>query len=173
MHRYDDGRFYPGIDGAHDRVGTGKGEGYNIHFPFNASKAKRDMEDPTEAENIGDYDYIYACEVFLFPLIRQFQPDLIIVSAGFDSAKGDPLGGIAVTPVGYAWITQGLRSIQNRVAVVLEGGYNLESLEVSSEAVIKVLKASPGDSEAFDGIVAAYGYEEAGAYEMLKDNALL
>ena len=64
---------------------------------------------------------------------------MIIISAGFDSAKGDPLGGIAVSPVGYAWITQGLRNIQPCISVILEGGYDLDALEVSSEAVFKVL----------------------------------
>jgi histone deacetylase 6 len=43
---------------------------------------------------IGDKDYILACEQFFFPIIREFGPDMIIISAGFDSAKGDPLGGI-------------------------------------------------------------------------------
>ena len=70
--------------------------------------AKQDGDD---SQNIGDYDYIFVCETFLFPIIREFAPDLIIVSAGFDSAKGDPLGEIAVSPVGYAWMTQGLRNI--------------------------------------------------------------
>ena len=54
---------------------------------------------------IGDLDYVWACEALFFPIIREFNPDLIIISAGFDSAKGDPLGGIAVSPVGYAWMT--------------------------------------------------------------------
>lgn len=61
--------------------------------------------------------------------------------------------------------------------MVLEGGYSLEALEVSSEAVVKVLKTSPKDTEAFDEIVTSYGYEldEAeglGAYEVLKKQAL-
>ena len=60
---------------------------------------------------IGDMDYIFVCEQFFFPIIKEFKPDMIIISAGFDSAKGDPLGQIAVSPVGYAWMTQGLRKI--------------------------------------------------------------
>ena len=61
--------------------------------------------------------------------------------------------------------------------MVLEGGYSLEALEVSSEAVVKVLKTSPKDTEAFDEIVASYGYEldgadGSGAYEALKKQAL-
>ena len=78
---------------------------------------------------------------------------MIIISAGFDSAKGDPLGGISVSPIGYAWITQGLRNIQSCLAVVLEGGYSLEALEISSEAVVNVLKTHPKDNESFNKIL--------------------
>ena len=85
------------------------------------------------------------CETFFFPIIREFEPDLIIISAGFDSAKGDPLGGIGLSPIAYAWMTQGLRNIQPCLSVVLEGGYSLEALEVSSEAVFKTLKLHPKD----------------------------
>jgi histone deacetylase 6 len=56
-------------------------------------------------ELVGDKDYIYACETIFFPIIRQFKPDLICISAGFDSALGDPLGEVGVTPVGYAYMT--------------------------------------------------------------------
>jgi len=90
-------------------------------------------------------DYIYVCEQFFFPIIREFKPDLIIISAGFDSAKGDPLGGIGVSPIGYSWITQGLRKIQKCTSVVLEGGYSLEALARSSEAVFQTLKIHPED----------------------------
>ena len=58
-----------------------------------------------DSQAIGDNDYIFACEAMFFPIIREFEPDLIIVSAGFDSAKGDPLGEVAVSPIGYAWMT--------------------------------------------------------------------
>ena len=61
---------------------------------------------PTGAgDKIGDRDYIYACEQLFFPVIKEFSPDLIIISAGFDSAEGDDLGGVGVTPVGYAYMT--------------------------------------------------------------------
>ena len=72
---------------------------------------KKAGEEWDPAANVGDMDYIYACEHFFFPIIRQFAPDMIIISAGFDSAKGDPLGEISVSPAGYAWMTQGLRKI--------------------------------------------------------------
>lgn len=56
-----------------------------------------------------DKDYIYASTRLLFPMIKEFEPELILVSCGFDSGKGDPLGNIAITPVGYAWMTYGLK----------------------------------------------------------------
>ena len=84
IHRFDNGTFYPGPSGKFSRVGEGKGKGFNIHFPFNVEKSQTKI--------VGDNDYIYACEQVFFPIIREFNPDLIIISCGFDSALGDPLG---------------------------------------------------------------------------------
>ncbi len=84
IHRFDNGAFYPGPEGKYSKVGEGKGRGYNIHFPFNVEKSQKNL--------IGDEDFIYACEKVFFPIIKEFEPDLIIISAGFDSALGDPLG---------------------------------------------------------------------------------
>ena len=60
---------------------------------------------------IGDKDYIFACEQVFFPIIREFKPDLMIISAGFDSAEGDHLGQIGVTPAGFAYMTWQLRNL--------------------------------------------------------------
>jgi histone deacetylase 6 len=76
------------------------------------------------------------------------------VSAGFDSAIGDPLGKIGVSPAGYAHMTQGLRSICKKVSVILEGGYNLDSLAVSASAVIKTLVIKPADKEGFNSLLS-------------------
>ena len=103
------GKFFPGPFGKMEMIGEGEGKGYNLQFPFNMPEAKKGVTD--DSQMIGDMDYIFLCEQFFFPIIREFKPDMIIISAGFDSAKGDPLGGIAVSPVGYAWMTQGLRNI--------------------------------------------------------------
>jgi len=54
---------------------------------------------------MGNDEYAYVCEKVLFPIIEEFKPDLIIISAGFDSAHGDPLGGFKLTPEGYAYMT--------------------------------------------------------------------
>lgn len=63
----------------------------------------------------------------------------MIISAGFDSALGDTVGGVGVTPVGFAYMTWVLKKICKRTLVVLEGGYDLNALEASSEAVVKTL----------------------------------
>jgi len=128
IHRFDNGLFYPGPDGKHSKVGEGKGRGFNVHYPFNVEKSQKTV--------IGDEDYIYACETIFFPIIKEFAPDLLIISAGFDSALGDPLGQIGVTPVGYSYMTWNFRALCPKIVVALEGGYDLNALEVSSEAVI-------------------------------------
>lgn len=84
IHRFDNGSFYPGPSGKHNKIGDGKGRGFNIQFPYNVEKSSKTL--------VSDYDYIYACEQVFFPIIKEFQPELLIISAGFDSALGDPLG---------------------------------------------------------------------------------
>jgi histone deacetylase 6 len=88
---------------------------------------------------IGDLDYIFACETFLFPKIKNFAPDAIIISAGFDSAYGDLLGRAAVTPLGYSWMTHGLSKICPKILAVLEGGYEMDCLSKCSLAVLETL----------------------------------
>ena len=75
---------------------------------------------------------------------------MLIISAGFDSALGDPLGQIGVTPLGYAYMTQAFRLLCPKVVVMLEGGYDLHALSVSSEGVINMLRIHPQDAEAVD-----------------------
>jgi histone deacetylase 6 len=105
IHRFDNGTFYPGPAGKYQKVGEGKGRGYNIHFPFNVDSSKSANPTIAAIKMIGDNDYIYACESIFFPIIKDFAPDLLIISAGFDSALGDPLGQVGVTPIGYAYMT--------------------------------------------------------------------
>lgn len=102
IHRFDSGNMYPGPIGTYERIGEKEGEGYNIFFGF-------DTYDEKVNGKVTDRDYIYACSTLLFPILRQFEPELIFVSSGFDSGEGDPLGQIAITPVGYSWMTEGLK----------------------------------------------------------------
>eukprot|EP00347_Sterkiella_histriomuscorum_P012951 403366593 len=142
LHRYDDGMFYPGKAGSYELIGKDAGKGYNIHYAFNEYSAKE----------VSDKEYAYACQNLLFPIIQEFKPEAILISCGFDSAKGDPLGQIGVTPYGYAWMTYGLMQICPKIVVLLEGGYNLDALANSSEAVIRTLKIDPksNDDEDFN-----------------------
>lgn len=132
LHRYDNGDFYPGgTYGASASVGSGKGKGFSINIPW-----------PTFG--MGDGEYIYAFHQVVMPIAAQFGPDLVIISAGFDAAEGDPLGGCLVTPIGYAqmtWMLMGLA--QGKVIVALEGGYNVQSLAYSALGVTRTLLGDP------------------------------
>lgn len=135
LHRYENGKFYPGTKyGNSDQVGEGPGEGYNINIPW------RSM-------GMHDGDYVYAFNKILLPAITEFDPDLIIVSSGFDAADGDVIGGCHVSPSGYGYMTHMLKGIaKGKMAVVLEGGYNLDSIAKSALAVAKVLVGEPPES---------------------------
>ena len=143
IHRYDNGGFYPGDHKASPKLfGQGKGYGYNYMFGFD-----------TPEDKVGDLDYIYACHNYLFPKIAEFKPEVIFISCGFDSALNDPLGGIGVTPVGYAWMTYGLSKICPKIISVLEGGYCLENLAKCSESVFLALNLDPEDNEGFTELI--------------------
>ncbi|XP_020529285.1 histone deacetylase 15 isoform X2 [Amborella trichopoda] len=126
LHRHEGGRFYPGT-GAADEVGSLGAEGYSVNVPWKCG-------------GVGDNDYIFAFQHIVLPIAKQFSPDLTIISAGFDAARGDPLGCCDVTPAGFAQMAHMLNGLsERRLLVVLEGGYNLRSISSSSMAVIKVL----------------------------------
>jgi histone deacetylase 6 len=79
LHRYDDGNFYPvGADSNYNCVGEGKGKGFSVNIPWNQS-------------NAGDAEYVAAFLKIVMPIAYEFSPDLVLVSAGFDAAVGDPL----------------------------------------------------------------------------------
>ena len=80
----------------------------------------------------------------VLPALRQFKPDLLLVSAGFDAHERDPLGGMRLTAGGFAAMTLELRlaaeeCCEGRMAVVTEGGYDLRALAESLRAVVSVL----------------------------------
>jgi len=76
----------------------------------------------------GDAEYVEAMEVVVEPAVRAFEPDLLIVSAGFDSGVGDPLGEMLLTEDGFAELARRAGGLCGRIAFVLEGGYNLATL---------------------------------------------
>ncbi|KAK4688388.1 histone deacetylase 6, partial [Tremellales sp. Uapishka_1] len=128
IHRHDGGRFYPTSDfGALDMVGTHAGEGKTVNIPW-------------PQHGFGDADYIYAFQKIVMPIAYEFDPDLVIISAGFDAAEGDKLGGCHVTPAAYGHMTHMLCALAGgKVVVALEGGYNLNAISDSALAVAHVL----------------------------------
>ncbi|XP_009130144.2 histone deacetylase 5-like [Brassica rapa] len=128
VHRHDGGSFYPrGDDGDYDKVGEGAGEGFNINVPW-------------EQGRCGDADYFAVWDHILIPVTKEFNPDLILVSAGFDAAIGDPLGGCLVTPGGYSVMLQKLMEFaQGKIVMALEGGYRLDIVAESSVMCVQVL----------------------------------
>src|SRR5919197_1986487 len=121
--------FYPGSGRASER-GTGAGLGYTINVPL--------------AAGCGDHEYNEVFERVLYPAARAFQPNLVLISAGFDAHRDDPLAGMVVTEDGYAQMTTMVREIaeqfcEGRVVSLLEGGYNLEALARSVERHLQTL----------------------------------
>jgi acetoin utilization deacetylase AcuC-like enzyme len=127
-HRYP---FYPGT-GARNETGVGKGKGYTVNVPLPAG--------------VGDKEYRRIFNETLAPLARQYRPELILVSAGYDAHMDDPLGDTLVSTAGFAEMTAIVRGLaaeiaecNGRVAAVLEGGYNIQALAESVLATIDVL----------------------------------
>lgn len=128
VHRFDSGTFYPGgDDGFHDKIGEGKGAGYNINVPW-------------ERGECGDADYLAVWDHVLVPVAKSYCPDMILISGGFDAALGDPLGGCRLTPYGYSLMTKKLMEFAGgKIVLALEGGYNLKSLADSFLACVEAL----------------------------------
>ena len=135
-HRY--GFFYPG-SGATTEVGKGKGEGYNVNVPLTTG--------------VSDVEYGNIFEKILKPIALEYQPQLILVSAGFDIHYDDPLGGMEVTEKGFSRMTQILMEIarataQGKLVITLEGGYDVSGQSRSVKAVLKELaQVSPLEKE--------------------------
>ncbi|KAJ0064448.1 hypothetical protein NL108_006514 [Boleophthalmus pectinirostris] len=135
LHRYDNGNFFPSsLDAACDKVGVARGAGFNVNVAWSGGR-------------MGDADYIAAFHRVVMPIATEFNPDLVLVSAGFDAARGDPLGGYNVTPEGYAHLTHLLLTLASgKLVMILEGGYNLTSISESMAFCTSVLLGDPPPS---------------------------
>ena len=127
--------FYPGT-GFAERTGVGKGVGANINVPW-------------PCDGFGDLEYLRVVDEIVVPVGKEFDPDLVIVSAGFDCALGDKLGTMKVTQSGFAAMTRSLSALSggkvcvwqhaacdflfSQMVMCLEGGYNTEVIAVSAE----------------------------------------
>ena len=123
---------YPGT-GRESEHGRGAGEGYTINVPMEAGG--------------GDDEYRAVFHHVLVPAADEFKPELVIISAGFDAHKDDPLASMGLTEAGYADLTgivAGIarRHAQGRILSSLEGGYNLTALAASVDAHVRGLLAA-------------------------------
>ena len=119
--------FYPGT-GAADDIGRGEGAGTTLNIPLAAGA--------TDA----DQDLVFRDAVL--PVLGAFGPDLLILSAGFDAHADDPLGGMQLTVEGFRTLNRRLRAFavahcRGRLAVVTEGGYNLDALEACLDMTLE------------------------------------
>jgi len=146
--------YYPGT-GAYTEVGLGKGRGFTVNVPLTIG--------------YGDAEYVAIFQKVLKPIALEFKPEMILVSAGFDIYIGDPLGGMNVTPRGFAALTRTVMDIADeccggRVVITLEGGYDLYGERDSVKEVLKELAglahtdpaglANPVMQEMVDNVVA-------------------
>jgi acetoin utilization deacetylase AcuC-like enzyme len=139
--------FYPGT-GAANEIGTGAGAGFTFNVPLEAGA--------TDA----DYDFVYRQAIV--PVLEQFKPGLLLVSAGYDAHANDPLASMRVSTGGYAAIVKQLKDCADRLAVpiacVTEGGYDLQALAACLEASFAVLDGtSAGEAAVIDPSAAPRG----------------
>ncbi len=121
--------FYPG-SGAPTEIGEGEGEGYTVNVALPGGQ--------------GDADYGAVFHEVFLPRALRYRPDLILVSAGFDPHRADPLGGMNVTERGFASMCSAVKSLAKEVCggklvLMLEGGYDLDGLAQSVHACVEVL----------------------------------
>lgn len=132
LHVHAGGAFYPHGDyGDHVHCGLGAAEGRNVNIPW-------------ISQGMRDADYLLAFQQIVMPIAIEFNPDLVMISAGFDAAAGDPLGQCFVSPAGYSHMTHMLMQLaKGKVVACLEGGYNLRSTAISALAMTRTLMGEP------------------------------
>jgi acetoin utilization deacetylase AcuC-like enzyme len=109
--------FYPGSGGPTDQADT------TLNIPMSAGS--------------GDEEYLHAFDHTVVPAIERFGPDLLIVSAGFDAHRDDPMANIEVTEAGFREMARRARGLAPRLAAVLEGGYDPQTLPTLVQAAIE------------------------------------
>ena len=121
--------FYPGT-GSQAELGDGKGLGFTVNFPMSAGS--------------GNHFFCSLFQDLAGPILRDFEPDLILVSTGYDAHRDDPLGGMRLDEAGFGELVRQLNGLakklcQGRILYVLEGGYNLRAL---GQSVLSTLRMS-------------------------------
>lgn len=128
---------YPGT-GKMNEVGQGQGEGFTVNVPL--------------AYGAGDAEYVTVFHSLVAPLLEEYKPEIILVSAGFDTHRADPLGGMRVTEAGYEQMVQILLHLakelcSGRIVLTLEGGYDLTALRDSVERILVCLSTYDPENE--------------------------
>jgi acetoin utilization deacetylase AcuC-like enzyme len=129
--------YYPGTGAASD-IGTGAGRGFTVNLPLDAGAT--------------DADYHLVYEQIALPVLRQFKPELILISAGFDAHHRDPLAGMRLTTAQFGRLTASIAAAADelcggRVVALTEGGYDLQALADSLDTALRVLgDETPGDN---------------------------
>ncbi len=118
--------LFPGT-GIFTETGLGRGEGYTINIPL--------------AKGYGNAEYLAIFEAILKPVAMAFKPELVLVSAGFDTHAADPIGGMRMTAEGFGALTRFLMDLaqaccDGRMALCLEGGYHYQALQRSVRSVL-------------------------------------
>ncbi len=127
--------FYPGT-GRLDEAGRGKGRGLTVNVPLPARS--------------GADRYAAAFAGVLLPVLREFEPEVVIVSAGYDAHRDDPLGGMALDETFFGEASAAVAALARELpncappALILEGGYNLRALSGCVEATVRGLEGEPG-----------------------------
>jgi acetoin utilization deacetylase AcuC-like enzyme len=148
--------FYPGTGAAHE-IGSGDGRGKTVNVPLSGGAT--------------DAVYVAAFDRLLAPILSEFDPDLVLISAGFDAHRRDPLASMALTENAYHAMTRRIaralpRGAAGRIGLVLEGGYDLEGLRSSLSATLEALDSDgPPD-------VAALGLPISPIHEAELDRAI-
>jgi Deacetylases, including yeast histone deacetylase and acetoin utilization protein len=127
--------LYPGT-GYPEETGVGKGEGYNINIPL-----------PPQT---GDDLYIQAVEDVVLPVLRQYDPNVVIISLGWDAHKDDPLADMRLTLKSYLYIVDAVLKLQKPTIFLLEGGYNRDVIKRGTKALIRLVdhgEFAPSESQ--------------------------
>ena len=129
--------FYPGT-GARDEIGRGEARGTTVNIPL--------------VPRVGDEGFRRLYGEFVFPLLRRFQPELVLVSAGFDAHWDDPLAGMGLSLAGYHWLGQQLVDLAaelcgGKIVFTLEGGYNLKVLAAGVGNIFRAMLGEVGGDD--------------------------
>lgn len=131
IHRHDDGNFFPGT-GDPTECGDGTGLGFNVNIAWSGG-----LNPP-----LGDAEYLAAFRTIVMPIAKAYNPDIVLVSAGFDPAIGHPapLGGYIVSPACFGHLTRDLMQLADgKVVLALEGGYDLPAICDSAQECVRAL----------------------------------